>query len=303
VGSVVAEVREDVAREIGLPPGVVVVTGTPDLHSAAVGAGTVADFQTHLAISTTSWISCPVPFKKTDVLHQIASVPGLSPDRYLVADNHETGGACLEWLRDRVVSPSDGLATGEPVGFDALTALAGTADPGSGDIVFTPWLAGERSPVDDRYARAGFHNLSLHTGRAELVRAVLEGVAYNSRWLHEAVERFAGRRLDDIRIIGGGALSDLWCQIHADVMERTIERVAEPRDANLRGAAVFAALSLGAVDPGEVRDLVAVDATFRPDPTNRGVYERLYHEFPGLYRSQKSLFARLNRPGRRRART
>ncbi|MFN8640415.1 MAG: FGGY-family carbohydrate kinase [Candidatus Binatia bacterium] len=122
-------------------------------------------------------------------------------------------------------------------------------------MLFTPWLAGERSPVTDRRARGGFHNLSLATTRADLVRAVLEGVAYNNRWLHEAVERFAGRRLDPIRIIGGGALSDLWCQIHADVMDRTIERPAEPLRANLRGAALLAALALGA-DADEVRALV-----------------------------------------------
>ena len=116
---------------------------------------------------------------------------------------------------------------------------------GSGDVLFTPWLAGERSPVDDRNARGGFHNLSLGTTRAHLVRAVLEGVAYNSRWLHEAVERFAKRRLDPVRVIGGGATSDLWCQIHADVMGRTIERVAEPLHANLRGAALFAGAGAG----------------------------------------------------------
>ena len=116
---------------------------------------------------------------------------------------------------------------------------------GSGDVVFTPWLAGERSPVDDRKARGGFHNLSLATTRAHLVRAVLEGVAYNSRWLHEAVERFVRRRLDPVRVIGGGATSDLWCQIHADVMGRTMERVAEPLRANLRGAAMFAGLGPG----------------------------------------------------------
>ncbi len=60
-----------------------------------------------MAISTTSWISCPVPFKKTDVVHQIASVPGAAPGGYIVANNHETSGACLQWLRDKIVAPDD----------------------------------------------------------------------------------------------------------------------------------------------------------------------------------------------------
>ena len=273
-----------------------VVAGTPDLHSGAVGAGTVLDYETHLAISTTSWIGCSVPFKKTDVLHQIATVPGLTPDRYLVANNHETGGACLQWLREQVIAPDDGLGPVDAPAYTALTHAAASVAPGADDVLFTPWLSGERSPVDDRYARGGFHNLSLATTRSHLVRAVLEGVAYNSRWLHDAVEQFTKRRLDHLRFIGGGAQSDLWCQIHADVLDRTIERVADPVDANLRGAALLAGLALGAVHQDEVRDLVEVDATFRPDHANRKTYDRLYAEFPKLYKAQKSMFRRLNRP-------
>jgi xylulokinase len=163
-------------------------------------------------------------------------------------------------------------------------------------VIFTPWLAGERSPVDDRSARGGFHNLSLETGRAAIIRAVLEGVAYNNRWLHEAVEHFTGRRLDPVRVFGGGAQSDLWCQIHADVMDRTIERLADPVHANLRGAAILAGLALGEVDPAAAGDLAPVGDTFRPDPARRAAYGRLYAEFPKLYRSQKGMFRRLNPP-------
>jgi xylulokinase len=295
-GSVVGIVQEEVARTLGLGDDVSVVTGTPDLHSGALGAGTMLDYEAHLAISTSSWLGCAVPFKKTDIFHQIATVPGLTDDRYLVANNHETGGACLQWLRDQVLAPDDLLTDGhEPPSYPALSAVAAAVPPGAGDVLFTPWLAGERSPVDDRHARGGFHNLSLATTRAHLVRALLEGVAYNSRWLHEAVEKFVKHRLDRIRMIGGGAQSDLWCQIHADVLDRTVERVAEPVDANLRGAALMAGLALGAVRPDEIRDLVAVDAVFRPDPATRRVYDRLYREFPKLYARQKGMFRRLNR--------
>jgi xylulokinase len=108
------------------------------------------------------------------------------------------------------------------------------------------------------------------------------------------VERFAKRRLDPIRIFGGGAIPDLWCQIHADVMDRTIERVANPAHANLRGAALLAGLALGAVARDEVRDLVPVDRVFQPDPATRDAYDRLYAEFPGLYKAQRKMFSRLN---------
>ncbi len=296
-GSVVGFVEPKVAADLGLPSpealsgnggpaAVKVITALPDLHSAACGAGAVDDFATHLAISTSSWIGAPVPFKKTDALSQVASVPGLTPDRYLIANNHETGGLCLQWLRDNVFGSS------EP--FPTIIARAETSPAGAGQVIFTPWLNGERSPIDDRRARGGFHNLSLSTGHADMVRAVLEGVAFNNRWLHDACEKFAKRRLDPVRIIGGGAQSDLWCQIHADVMDRTMERVSEPLHVGIKGAALFAAMSLGAVEASELRDLVELDGCFTPNPANRDVYDRLYEEFPKLYKSNKAMFKHLN---------
>lgn len=283
IGSVVGTVREG----LGLPTSTRVVAGIPDLHAAAVGTGMVRDFETHIAISTSSWIGCPVPFKKTDVLHPMASLPGLRPDSYVLANSHETAGKCLQWLRDTLFPGRS---------YDDLLAMAATSPPGANDVLFTPWLLGERSPVDDRSARAGFHNLSIETTGADLVRAVLEGVAHNARWLHEHVERFCKRRIDVLRIFGGGAQSDLWCQIHADVMDRAIERVADPLNTCMVGCALFAGLSLGEVRADEVRSLVPIDRTFRPEPAVRATYDRLYGEFPKLYKSQKGMFARLNRP-------
>ena len=304
-GSVVGPVRDDVAAELGLPPGVQVVAGVPDLHAAAVGSGALGEGQAHMALSTTSWISLPVPRKRTDVSHGMASIPGLDGG-YLLADNHDTSGLCLQWLRDNVLAADDGLFGGGDGGdgrggegaecsFDDLTALAATSPPGARRVVFTPWLAGERTPVSDSHLRGGFHNLSLATTRADLVRAVLEGVAYNNHWLHGYVERFAKQTLDPIRVVGGGAQSDLWCQIHADVMDRTIERVDDPLHAQLRGAAMLAGMSLGLIDRAELRDLVTVSRTFAPDPACRDVYARLSAELPRLCSSQRKMFRRLNR--------
>jgi xylulokinase len=299
-GSVIGPVKAEVAADLGLPAGVQVVAGVPDLHAAAIGAGALGEGEAHMALSTTSWISLPVPRKKTDVVHGMASIPGLPGvgGGYLLANNHDTSGLCLQWLRDNIVGADDGLfATdgADRCSFDDLTALAARSGPGAGRVVFTPWLAGERTPVSDSHLRGGFHNLSLATTRADLVRAVLEGVAYNNHWLHGYVERFAKRRLDPIRIVGGGASSDLWCQIHADVMGRTVERVDDPLNAQLRGAAILAGMALGVVDRSDVRDLVAVAATFTPDPASRRVYDRLSGELPSLYKSQRKMFRRLNR--------
>lgn len=287
-GSIIGPVAPAVAAELGIAETAQVVTGTPDLHSAAVGSGAVRDGELHMTISTTSWISCPLPAKRTDVLHQMATVPGLDPAGYLLVNNQDTAGRSLQWLRDAFFddpAPS----------YDALTALAADAPAGANGVIFTPWLKGEHSPIDDRNARGGFHNLSLSTTRADMVRAVLEGVAYNSRWLLHRVDKFAGSGAHSpIRIIGGGARSDLWCQIMADVCDRVLERVADPLNAQLRGAALFAGLGIGALSRGQLHDLVPIDGVFTPTPEHRRVYDRLFAEFPGRYHAQKGMFARLN---------
>lgn len=292
-GSVQGPILGSVAQRLGLSPRTVVMTGMPDALAVAIGSGAVREYEAHLSLGTTSWVSCHVPRKKTDVINQVAAVPSCLPDRYIALNNHETSGRCLHWLRD-VLDPS---GQGDHLPFESLTELAEQSRPGSGGVIFTPWLAGERTPIADRNARGGFHNVSLSTTRADLVRAVLEGVALNDRWTHGVMERFVDRRLDHIRAVGGGAQSDLWCQIHADVLDRTIERVADPTVTGLRGAALVAALALKAVDPDEIRDLVPTSARFTPRPDAVAQYRRAFTEFPGLYRSQRKMFARLNGRG------
>lgn len=272
---VVGPIRPEVAAELGLPESAVVVGGVPDVHSAHLGSGAVGPGAAHVTISTTSWISCEVAAKKTDPLHSIATVPGLRPGSYLVADNHEAAGASLAWLA-RTFPGQD---------YDELCAEAATSPVGSRGVIFTPWLAGMRSPVDDRSARALWHGMSLETSRADLVRALLEGVAVQAAWLLGPVESFVGQRLDPVRIFGGGARSDLWCQIHADAMDRTLERVADPMNAQLRGAAFVAGLALGVLAWSHVAQLVPVDGVFRPQPAAVSVYAAARKALPRLHRA------------------
>jgi len=293
---VIGTVREDAAAELGVPAGIEVVAGTPDVQSATLGSGAIEDFHAHLYLGTSSWITCHVPFKKTDLFANMASLPAAIPNRYFVGNDQETAGACLGWLRDNVLWPDDSLGTGPPPpdAFERIGALAATAPIGSGSVFFTPWLNGERTPVDDRTLRASWVNQSLSTTRADQVRAVFEGVAYNSKWLLGAVEKFVDRRLDPIRVIGGGAQSELWRQIHADVLERTIELVDDPQSANVRGAGFLGLVGLGRGTFAELGRSVSIGAVSRPDPAASAIYRPLAREFKAYYRRTKSINARLN---------
>ena len=274
--SVIGPLVASSAADLGVPAGIPVVGGTPDLQSAAIGSGAVRDFEGHLYVGTSSWLTCHVPFKKTDLFHGIASLPSPLPGKYYVADEQEVAGGCLEWLRERALETSDDLRR--------LDETAAAVAPGSDGVIFTPWLNGERTPVDDHTLRAGWHNLSLSTTRGVLVRSVLEGVAYNSRWLLATVERFTGRPFPWLHFIGGGAQSELWCRIMADVLDREIRQVEHPIRANARGAALLAGIALGRIGVDDLARNVRVVQSFRPDPKNRGVYDERYAEFRTLHK-------------------
>ena len=281
-GDVVGTVTADVADELGLSRGAVVATGMPDLHAAALGAGATAPYATHLALSTTSWVSCPVGEKKTDALHSIATVPGISNDTYLVINNQETGAGALDWLR-RLLGGHD---------YASLTALAALSPPGARGVRFRPWLAGERSPAEDKSVRASFANLSLANDTGDLVRAVLEGVAANSAWLFGHVESFTTRRLEPVRLLGGGAQSDLWAQIYADALDRRIERVDSPLLAQVRGAAL---LAWAKVRNRPLAELVTSPPVTVFEPTNADAYRAQVAELPARFRAESRAARRAKR--------
>lgn len=298
--SLVGTILPAAAAELGLGPHVQVAAGTGDTTAAAVGAGAVLDHQAHLCIGTSAWLSCHVPAKKTDVLRNVASLPSVVPGRYWVATIQDVAGKGIDWLIGNVFTPADVFA---PPGRDhgtpdeilgRLNLLAATSPPGSRGVVFTPWLNGERTPVDDATVRGGWFNVSLTTTRADLVRSTFEGIALNARWLHESVEAFARQRFDHLTFVGGGAASLLWCQAVADILDRPVRQAAEPALANARGAALIAAVALGELAWRDVPGTTAIAREFTPDPANREVYDTAYATFRSLYRRTRGLYARIN---------
>lgn len=269
------------------------LTALPDLLSATLGSGAIGMYETHLSISTSAWVGCHTPTKRTSIAKQMATVPSALGDRYVLANNHETAGVCMEWARNLLVEADDGLTEAVRTSLADLDDVASTVASGSGGVLFAPWLNGERSPVADADLRGGFHNMSLSTTRADLVRSVLEGVAHNNRWLLEESEQVLKQPLSALRVIGGGAQSDLWCQIHADVLGRPLRRVAQPLLANVRGAAFFAGLSLGLMKQSEVAARVEIERTFEPDPGSREVHDAMHREFVRLHRIERGMYRRL----------
>ncbi len=285
------------AADLGLPAGRPVVMGTPDVQSAAIGSGAVRDYEGHLYVGTSAWLTCHVPFKKTDIAHNMATIPSAIPGRYLIGNEQETAGACLKFLRDNILYHEDELLAEAKVPdvYKIFDRIVAETPAGSDKVIFTPWLYGERTPVEDHALRGGLHNVSLQTTRAHLIRAIFEGVAYNARWLLEAVEGFIKRPFAALNMIGGGANSDVWCQIMADVLNRPIRQVQDPIEANARGAGFLGAVALGYLTFDDIPARIRIARTYEPDPAHRHLYDELFAEFLHIYKANRKIYERLNR--------
>ncbi len=219
-------------------------------------------------------------------------------------------GQTLQYLKQQFKIYKDEVLKEAPLKnvYKIFDKIAERTSPGSNNLIFTPWLYGERAPRADETLRGGLYNISLDMNRGDLIRAILEGVAYNVRWLFEEVEKIvkkmkikADKRIkkekeiiSEITIIGGGAQSNIWCQIFADVLNRKVKQVKDPIQANARGAAFIASVGLGYITWEDVPRFMDYSNIFEPDPLNREIYDNLFEEFKNIYEITAKLYKRLN---------
>lgn len=302
---VVGPLTPEAAKSLGLEPGIPVFAGAGDASLIGVGAGATAVGSTHIYVGTSGWVSTVADRRIVDTEAMMATVPGVVPGQYSYFGEQETSGKCLEWVRDHLALDEIGVYFDKqerPSGkdeedfslIDYLTKTIRDVEAGSGGVLFAPWLHGNRSPFEDPLVRGMFFNVGLDTGKRQLIRAVVEGLAYNKRWLLEA----QGRKVKTskvVRFAGGGALSDETCRILSDVTGCAIEAIADPQNAGAAGAALTAAWGLGWYESlDSAAALIPVRARFTPRIEYRAVHQRNFDVFRQLYPATASLFHRLN---------
>ncbi len=290
-GKIIGYTTEEVAEKTGLVPGIPIIVGCGDHQCAAIGLG-----NNHAGLASLVMGTCGllVGHSKDPVRDPgcAAWVVGTPEDGQYELECHSNAAASsFKWLRDAMYEPAFLFtqAGGEQIDiYDIMTAIASKANLGSDGLIYLPWNAGAACPHWNAAARGGFVGFTFAHGRAEITRAVMEGVVYDIRDMWETELKAGLPTFEVLRLSGGAARSSLWCQIVADVLNITVETTAN-EEATALGAAMIAAVGSGLyANLQEAADnMVHVTGRYEPIPENVETYEKLYRIFTDTYDALK----------------
>jgi xylulokinase len=277
--AVAGEVTAAAADECGLIAGTPVIIGGVDAAVATLGAGVCSPGQTQEQGGTSGGMSICMDSPAYD--SRLILTNHVIPGMWLLQGGTVGGGGAMKWFAEQFGSSFGGL--------DGINKEAGKIPPGSGGVIFQPYLSGERSPIWDADAKGIFHGLSFSTTKAHMARAVMEGVAFSLRHNLETAES-AGAVMAQLYAVGGSANSSLWTQIKADVTGFGIA-VPESDNATALGAAILAGAGAGVYKDiaKSAAEIVKVKREHTPDAANSGVYDSAYERYLELYARLKGL--------------
>ncbi len=298
--AIAGSVTRDFSDKTGVPEGLPVVNGSGDMPTSAIGSGAIEPGRIHVNIGTAGWVATHHPKKAIDIAHYLGTTASGMPGIFLIISKQETLGAALDWIKG-ILYPArftEGMSAGEI--YADLDGEAAHSPAGANNTIFTPWLFGERSPINNPYLRGQIFNIGMNTVRADLLRAAMEGVAYNIRWGMEYVEKLSQKisrpSTEDIRIIGGASKSEIWCQIFADVLGKPVVQMKNPQMASALGVATIAMVSLGIFRQfTDIERILHKGNTYTPEKSNTMVYDRLFGHYKALYKNNKADFNKINR--------
>ncbi|MEE9574044.1 MAG: FGGY-family carbohydrate kinase [Candidatus Neomarinimicrobiota bacterium] len=291
---VAGNLTKEAAEELGLISGLPVFVGSIDLTSGALGSGAINEKELIVCLGTADFVAAHISEQKKNIAYYTGSICS-AQNNYLCISKQETGAACLDWIANQMFKGELEKYKNNPKElYEFLNSTVEGTEAGAKNIIFTPWMYGERAPINDSNVRGGFYNLSLAHKRADLLRAVYEGVAFNIKWGLTYVERLVGKS-KQINAIGGGCKSDIWCQILADILEKNINKVAEPDLACNRGLAIIAMVGSGILqDFSEAIPLIQIEKSFTPNPEPKKIYKKIFREFTKIYERNTKMFENLN---------
>lgn len=278
---VVGEVTHQTAEETGLAPGTPVVAGGLDAACCTLGAGVIHPGQTQEQGGQAGGMSIQVdrPLIHPNLILGYHVVPG----QWLLQGG-TVGGGALKWFGQYLGTYAQQVAMERGASpFEIMSEEAERVGPGSGGLIFLPYMAGERSPIWNAKARGVFFGLSYDKTRAHMIRSIMEGVGYSLLHNLDTAEE-AGAHAAELVSVGGASSSRVWTQIKADITGRVI-RVPCSNHATTLGAALLAGVGVGVYGSFDeaVSRTVRIQRTHTPDESNRRIYKEFYNLYIELY--------------------
>ena len=291
---IVGEVLPQVAEAVGLAPGTPVVIGGGDGSCAAVGAGVVRQGSAYNYIGSSSWIGIATSEPILDPKMRTFTWAHLVPDMFSPTGTMQAAGGSYQWVRDVLCEPEKRAA--EKLALDSYELMnlqVENSPPGANNLLFFPYLLGERAPRWNPNARGAFFGLTMQHNRADMIRATLEGITLNLKVILDAFEE-QGAKIEAMRVIGGGAQGSVWRQIMADIYEKPIVRPALLAEATSMGAALAGGIGVGMFpDFSLAETLTPIVDEIHPNPELKPVYDRLYTIFNQSYEAFEPLYEAL----------
>jgi xylulokinase len=277
-------IKADVAAALGLAPGTPVVGGGGDQASSAVGNGIVEAGNASCTLGTSGVVFAHMDTPSYDVLGRVHTFCHAVPKKWHVMGVTQGAGLSLQWFRNQLMAGED---------YDRLTREAAAAPAGSQGLFWLPYLMGERTPHLDAAARAAWIGLTAKHTRADLIRSVIEGVCYSQRDGLDVIEGM-GVPVESVRLSGGGARSEFWRQMMADVLAKPVVTLAT-QEGSAYGAAILALVGTGAYGTVEEACRVVIHETARVQPraNQAAEYAEFHRVFQAIYPALKPLFGRL----------
>ncbi len=286
-----AKVSAEAAEATGLNEGTPVVGGGGDQAAGAVGNGIVRTGIVSSTVGTSgvvfAFLDEPLVDKKLRTHTFCHAVPG----KWHVMGVMLSAGGSFRWLRDALCAEEKEAAAKQGVDpYELMTKQAAEVEPGCEGLIFLPYLTGERTPYPNPNARGVFFGLHLRHTKAHLIRSVMEGVAYGLKDSFDILDEM-GVEITQVRASGGGARSDVWLQIQADVMNRAHVRINMEEGPAL-GVALLAGVGAGIYSSVEEAcdAVVKVVSETKPNPENAKLYAEYHKIYRQLYQSLKDDF-------------
>lgn len=293
-GDSVGTLSDSASATLGLPTATIVVKGAMDQATSAVGAG---NFIPGIITETTgSVMAIGVTTEHVDPSPRVLLPyqPHLVGGGFLILPYVQTAGSAYKWFRDSFCQEEIRSAGGLEQAWEAMNRLAEPVPAGSEGLVFLPYLAGAGQPENDPDARGVFYGITLKHGKGHFARAIQESIGYMLKKVLASIAA-SGVPVREIRSMGGGARSDLWLQIKADITGCPIVRMEEEETSTL-GAALLAAVRAGDYPDAAAaaKAMVRLGRRFEPDPANRAAYAKGYELYNGLYDALAPVFHRFS---------